>query len=186
MERRAAPKRSKQASSVVGSLTLVERGEVLGVLLSAHPELEGEAERVAGALLLSVSVEQIASEVESALVGIPVDALAARAGRVRGRGYVHETDAAWELLEEAIGPFRADLERRAALGVDEAATSVAVGIIAGLHRVREPEMGTVLAYAGDEAPPELAAGVLDLGARLGVVIPDDAPGKHWSSWTDRL
>lgn len=186
MERRSGPKRSKQSSSVVGSLTPVERGEVLKALLSAHPELEGEADRVAGALLLSVSVEQVASEVESALVGIPADALAARAGRVRGRGYVDETDAAWELLEEAIRPFRADLQRRAALRVDAAATSVAVGIIAGLHRVREPEMGTVLAYAGDEAPPEQASSVLDLAERLGVVIPDDAPGTHWPGWTDRL
>ena len=171
---------------MIGSLTLAERSEVLGLLLSAHPELQGEAERVAGALLLSVSVEQIATEVESALVGIPLDAFAARAGRVRGRGYVHETDAAWELVEEAMGPFRSDLERRAALGVTEAAARVAVGIITGLHRVREPEMGTVLANAGDEAPPELAASILDLAATLGVVIPDDAPGKHWSSWTDRL
>ena len=176
----------RKASSVVESLIPIERSEVLGALLSAHSELQGEAERMASALLSTVSVEQIASEVESALVGIPVEALAARAGRVRGRGYVHETDAAWELLEEAMGPFRADLERRAALGVNEAATRVAVGIIAGLHRVRRPEMGTVLAYAGDEAPAELAASVLALGVTLGVVIPDDAPGEHWSSWTDRL
>jgi hypothetical protein len=45
-----------------------------------------------------------------------LDALGARVGRVRGRGYVHETDAAWELVEEAIEPFRSDIERRAALG----------------------------------------------------------------------
>ncbi len=60
-----------------------------------------------------------------------------------------------------------------------------MGITAGLHRVREPEMGTVLAYAGDEAPPEQASGVLDLVERLGVV-PDDALAKHWSTWADRL
>jgi len=159
---------------------------VLTTLLSAHPELLGEAERMAGALLSMVSVEQIACEVESALTGIPLDALAARAGRVPGRGYVHETEAAWELLEEAIGPFRADLQRRAALDVVEAAASVAVGIIAGLHRVREPELGTLLAYAGDDAVPALAASVLHFAASLGVVLPGDAPGEHWPSWTDLL
>jgi len=171
---------------VVGSLPPGERSEVLGVLLSAHPELQGEVERMASAMLLSVSVQQIASEVESALVGIPVDSLAARAGRVRGRGYVHESEAAWELLEEAVGPFRSDCERRAAPGVDKAATSEAVGIVVGLHRVREPEMGTVMAYASDDAAPELAVSVLDLSATLGVVIPDEAPGTYWSSWSDRL
>jgi len=186
MERRSGPAREKRALSVLGSLTPAERGEVLTTLLSTHPELLGEAERVAGALLSTVSVEQIACEVESALTGIPLDALAARAGRVPGRGYVHETDAAWELLEEAVGPFRADLRRRAALGFDDAATAVAVGIAAGLYRVREPEVGTVLAYAGDDAIPALAASVLHLAGTLGVVLPGDAPGGHWPSWTDLL
>lgn len=89
----------------------------------------------------------------------PSDALATRAGRVRGRGYVHETDAAWELVEEAIEPFRSDLERRAVRMASYAAASVAIGTIAGLYRAREPEMGTVLAYAGEDASSELAAEV---------------------------
>ena len=157
---------------------------MLATLLSTHPELVGEAERMAGALLSTVSVEQIACEVESALTGIPLEALAIRAGRLPGRGYVHEYDAAWELLEEGVGPFRADLRRRVALGLDDAATAVPVGIVGGLYRVREPEPGTVLAYAGDDALPELAASVLDLAATLGVVLPGDAPGEHWPGWTD--
>ena len=184
MERRSGPAREKRALSVLGSLTPVERGEVLTTLLSAHPELLSEAERMAGALLSTVSVEQIACEVESALTGIPLDALAVRAGRVPGRGYVPEYDAAWELLEEAIGPFRVDLQRRAELTVDQAATRVAIGIVGGLYRVREPELGTVLAYAGDDALPELAASVLHLAATLGVVLPGDVPGEYWPSWTD--
>ncbi len=184
MERRSGPAREKRASALLGSLTPVERSEVLTTLLSAHPELVGEAERLAGTLLLTVSVEQVACEVESALTGIPLDALAARAGRVPGQGYVHEFDAAWELLEETLEPFRADLQRRAALDVNEAATDMAVGIVAGLHRVRETEMGTVLAYAGEDAVLELAVGVLHLAATLGEVIPGDAPGEHWPTWSD--
>jgi len=74
--------------------------------------------------------------------------LAARAGRVPGRGYVHETDAAWELIEEVLAPFLADLERRITLDFLDAASTVAVGIVAGLYRVREPAPGSVLAYAG--------------------------------------
>lgn len=157
---------------------------MLTTLLSSRPELQSEAERIAGVLLSTVSVEQVACEVESALTGIPADALAARAGRVPGQGYVHEFEAAWELLEETLEPFRADLQRRAALDVNEAATDMAVGIVAGLHRVREAEMGTVLAYAREDAVLELAVGVLHLAATLGVVIPGDAPDEHWPSWTD--
>ncbi|WP_380164836.1 hypothetical protein [Jannaschia sp. R86511] len=173
-------------SPVLASLTVMERNEVLGVLLEAHPELQDEAERMAQALLSTTSVEQVAAEVEAALARIPVEALAVRAGRVHGRGYVHETEAAGELLEETREQFRADLERLACLNVKGAASHITVGIVAGLHRVRDPEVGTVPGYAGEDAAPELAASVLHLSATLRVVIPDDAPGEHWPSWADRL
>ncbi len=157
---------------------------MLDALVIDHPELKGDLERIAGELLSSVSIEQVAADVESALIGIPLDALASRAGRVPGGGYVHETDAAWELVEEVIAPFRSDLERRAALGHHDAATSMAIGIVAGLRRARDPEMGTVLAYAGDEATSELAAGVVALAAKVGVDIPDDAAEILWPCWDD--
>lgn len=157
---------------------------MLGALLVAHPELADEAEQAASELLSSTSSDDVAAEVGAALLWIPLDALAARTGRVPGRGYVHETDAAWELVEETIEPFRSDLERRAALGLPDAATLVAVGIVAGLYRAREPEMGTVLAYAGEDTPSELAAGVLDLAAKLKVAIPNDAADTYWPCWDD--
>jgi hypothetical protein len=103
---------------------------------------------------------------------------------VPGRGYVDETEAAWELVEESIEPFRSDLDRRAAVGLLDAAANLAVGIVAGLYRARDPEMGTVLAYAGEGAPAELAEGTLDRAAKLGVGVPDDAPGAHWPRWSD--
>jgi hypothetical protein len=169
---------------VLGSLTPAEYGEVLSALLVAHPELEGEAERIARERLSSISPAEVAADVESALAIIPLDDLAARAGRVRGRGYVHETDAAWELVEETMEPFRADLERRATLGLTDAATDVLVGIVAGLYRMREPEMGTVLAYAGEDTPDELASCVMSLAAKLGLTIPDDTEEAYWPEWAD--
>lgn len=158
---------------------------MLSELVIAHPEMEVEAETIARELLTSVSVEQVAAEAELALAGIPLDALASRAGRVQGRGYVDENEAAWELVEEAIEPFRSDLRRRAGLGLLDAAASVAVGIVAGLHQAREPEMGTVLTYAGEDAPSELAAGIADLAARLGLDIPEGAADVYWPTWSDR-
>ena len=169
---------------MLGSLTPVERGEVLEALVVAHPELEDEAEHLAGELLSSASIEQVMSDVETAMARIPLDTLAARAGRVRGRGYVDETEAAWELVEEAIEPFRSDLTRRAGLGHRDAAASLVIGIVAGLHHVREPEMGTVLAYAGEEAPSEIAEAVVDLAARLAVELPDADAETYWPSWVD--
>lgn len=168
----------------LASLTPGERGRVLDALVAAHPELEVEAERLASELLSSVSIDELAGEVEVALRGIPLEALAARSGRVRGRGYVHEGDAAWELDEEAIEPFRLDLERRASLGSADAAAMLAIGIVAGLYRVRELEMGTVLAYAGEDAPYEMARDVVELAARLGVEVTPDSADDHWPDWTE--
>ena len=182
MARSSAKQRSKPTA--LDSLTPGERGQVLDALMAERPELAAEAERIASEILSSVSVDQTTSDVVAALVGIPLDALGARAGRVRGRGYVHETEAAWELVEEALEPFRSDLRRRASLGLLHTAASLAVGLVAGLHLVREPEMGTVLANAGEDAPYELASDVLDLAAKVGVEIPEDPADEHWPNWAD--
>ncbi len=153
-------------------------------MLRKHPELGVEAEQIAVEVLSEASIEVTAAEVEAALVDIPLEALGARVGHVRGRGYVDETGAAWELVEGAIAPFRFDLERRGTLGYLEAATTLVVGIVAGMYRVREPDVGTVVAYAGDETMPELARGVVELAKSLGVTIPDDAGAARWPAWID--
>lgn len=153
-------------------------------MLVAHPELFHEAEALASELLSSPSVEQVASEVESALTGVPLEGLAARAGCVPGRGYVHETDAAWELIEEVLAPCLADPERRIALGSIDAAATVAVGLVAGLYQVRAPEPGSVLAYAGADATSMLATDVLDRAEVPGLVIFHEVAAMWWPEWDD--
>jgi hypothetical protein len=181
--RRSDPTTLERASSLE-ALTSSERSAVLAWLLREHPELVVDAERFAAEILSKPSVERVAADVESAVIGIELDALGARVGHDRGRGYVNETDAAWELIEEAIAPFQSDLERRATLGHLEAATKLVGGIVAGLYRLREPDMGTVVAYAGEEFAAELAGVVVELAERLGVTIPDDAGAAHWPAWID--
>jgi hypothetical protein len=88
------------------------------------------------------------------------------------------------MVEEAIEPFRSDLDRRAALGPLDAAESLAIGIVAGLYRARDPEMGTVLAYAGDDTLMDSATEIFDRAAKLGVTVPDDAAESHWPRWSD--
>jgi len=69
-------------------LTLDERGRVLDSLIAERPDPAAEAGRLAAELLGSTSIDQAASDVETALSGIPLDALDASVGPVRGRGYV--------------------------------------------------------------------------------------------------
>lgn len=163
-------------------LSAGERSIVLAAVLAAHPELVGEAETEAHRLLSATTVDDVATDVSSTLRLIPLEQLGARAGRVRGRGYLHKTDAAWEIVEEAIEPFLADMRRRASLGLAGPAAVVATGVVAGLYRVDPPEEGSVLAYAGPDVPGELADAVLDEAGRLGIDIDPKAPGRFWPRW----
>ena len=138
---------------------------ILVELLASHPELRSEAEEAARRLLDDASIDAIAESVAWALEELPLDALAMRSGRVRGRGYVHENEAAWELLEEGVEPF------------------LAAGIVAGLYRCREPEDGTVISYAGPDSLSELADQVVDEANKLGVELSPDVADQFWPDWS---
>ena len=168
--------------SALSALAGTEHQAVLAALLEAHPDLRDEAERAARELLDMVSINEVAASVACALEQFSLDDLGVRAGRTRGRGYVHETDAAWELVSETIEPFRADLTRRANIGLNAAAATLATGIIAGLYAVRHPADGTVLAYAGEDTPEQLAEEILHLATSLNIELPSHAH-KHWPQWT---
>ncbi len=159
-----------------------EHASVLAELLTLHPELRPEAEDAARRLLGDASIEAVAESVASALEELPLDALAMRSGRIRGRGYVHETEAAWEIVNDAVEPFVADLRRRASLGL-EAAVTIAAGIVAGLYRCREPADGTVVAYAGPDSLSELADEVMNEASKLGVVLSPDVADQFWPDWS---
>lgn len=163
-------------------LSGAEHASVLDELLTLHPDLRPVAEDAARRLLGDSSIEAVADSVARALEELPLDALATRSGRIRGRGYVHETEAAWEILNDAVEPFLGDLRRRASLGL-EAAGAIAAGIVAGLYRCRAPKDGTVVAYAGPDSLSEFADEVMDEANKLGIVLPPDVADRCWPDWS---
>ncbi len=94
------PQRRLPPTPALAALTRDERATVLA-LLASHPDLLTEAEQLALAVLGTDTIEGFADNVAWARGAIELKDLAARSGRVRGRGYVHENEAAWELLTEA-------------------------------------------------------------------------------------
>ncbi len=175
-------RRRSHTTTALEVLGGAERATVLAQLLAAHPDLRPEAEQLALAVLGTATIDGIASEVASALSAIELEDLAARSGRVRGRGYVQENEAAWDLLTETLDPFLADLRRRAALGLHDAATVLATGILAGLYQSRVAEDGTVLAYAGTDAISELADQALRDVLEVGAAIGSEVAERHWPDW----
>jgi hypothetical protein len=113
-------------------LTTDERGQLLGELLVAHPELAAKAERLAVARLATVDADEVAEDIEWTLREADADQLSYRAGRVPGRGYVHVNEAASEILQELLQPKFDDLARRVVLGLHDAARQMALGLLRGL------------------------------------------------------
>lgn len=98
--------------------------------------------------MTDVDTQAVADDVEQAVLGLDIDQLHARAGRTRW-GYVEPTDAAWELLGEAIDPFLAEMTRHIELAFEAAAIAQCAGIVLGLHRCRGKNSDEILGWAED-------------------------------------
>jgi hypothetical protein len=147
---------------------------VLTELLALHSELRRDAEHIALALLSDVEAGEVAESIEAELRAADLNQLASRAGRVRGRGYVHENEAAAEILEELLQPALDNLARRASLGLVDAAGRIGLGLLKGLSRCRDAvEIGTVLAYAGPDIIDDLTQEVELAMAKVNVCLPAD-------------
>ncbi|MEW6743709.1 MAG: hypothetical protein AB1486_13215 [Planctomycetota bacterium] len=146
MKRATSGKRKR--TSPIDKLEPVEAQEVLRSLLRSHPELIKEAKRIARSLIADTSFEAIAEEVQWNLEEPDLDDLNSRAGRHRW-GYVDPTDAAYEILREAIEPTIQEMRRQIELGLEREALETCKGLILGLYRVRARESDGCLAWAPD-------------------------------------
>ena len=158
---------------VLDRLTPEESARVLRALLGRHGELAAEAERLAAEVVADVDAESVAEAVMRAVLGVGFDQMRQRAGKKR-RGYVEPTEAAWELLGEAIEPVLRALERRIELGLKAAAIATAQGIVLGLYRCRGEHAERVLGWAVD-FPVETATHAIETLHR-------DSTARHGCVW----
>lgn len=152
---KAKASREVKRPTLLDKLQPGEAALVLRRLLAGHPELLPEAEEISRSTLGDVSFESIASEVEDSIRQFDLDDLNGRAGR-HSWGYTEPTEAAWELLEEAVEPFVEDMKRHLGLGLDEEAFEICKGIVLGLYQCRDASEDEFLGWAPDF--PDEAAG----------------------------
>ena len=133
---------------MLGRLTDHESATILRALLQRHDSLLPEAEKLAGELVSVASSDDVTDSVLDALTSVDLDDLNDRAGATRW-GYVEPTEAAWELLEEAVENFTSELKRRAELGSSDAAVMMCRGIVAGLYKAKDVPSDGALGWAPD-------------------------------------
>jgi hypothetical protein len=183
--RRDRPPSRSRKRSALAELGSTEKAAVLDELLRSRPELRTEAERVAREYLIDTDVERVAEAVAWELQHLSSDELVGRAGKHRW-GYVEPTEAAWELLEEAVGTFDRELERLIKLDMIGPAVDTALGAIGGLYRCRGCEDGDVLLSWAPDFPLEHAGWVVDNLAKAGIEPPADLIADLAPEWADRL
>ena len=171
---------------------------VLRQLLVAHPEFVSETEEIARSLLREETYAAIADEIEEAIQALDLDVLNARAGAHK-LGYVEPSEAAWEILEEAVEPFVADIERRITLGLEDAALQLCQGVVLGLYRAERGKRGELAQWAPDFFT-EAAGGAINvwiIGSRTGTTAGGVAPrnrarfphefvGRFLPEWQDMI
>jgi len=160
-------------SSPVGSLSGEELLQVVRQLLRRHPELRPEVEEIARRLLGHVNVDEVAAQVLRSLTGLRVESIAERTG-FDGVGHLPASEAAYELLEEAVEPYLDDMARQHRQGLKDAAARTCLGIIEGLNRYEREahEFGTQV----PDGPGDLARTVLDEWTK---------GGRSRARWRDR-
>jgi hypothetical protein len=144
----SSAERPPKKTPVLDRLEPKEAGAVLRRLLAAHPNLGTEAEQIAKSLLGESSLAVVADDVEDAIRSLHLDDLEGRAGR-HSWGYTEPSEAAWELLEEAVNPFLEDMKRRMDLGLEAETLEVCKGILLGLYSARDEKADTVIGWAPD-------------------------------------
>ena len=152
-------KTATRKASVLENLKDEEARSVLGLLLAAHPELRKEAETIARSYLGELTFEEVADAVEEAVSALDIQDLNGRAGK-HAWGYVEPTEAAWEILGEAVEPFVADIRRRIELGLEADALEICKGVVLGLHRVEHDNKGELVEWAPD-FPAEAAGDAIE-------------------------
>jgi hypothetical protein len=158
---------------------------VLEELLRSRPELRAEAERVAREQLARADLEAVAEQVESELWSLSIDELNGRAGRQPG-GYVDPTEAAWELLGEAVAAHDRELARLIELGMIAAALDTALGLIAGLYRCQGCENHELLLSWDPDFPIEHACSVVGDLAKAGIDVPRELLAELAPEWAASL
>ena len=155
----ACKRKAKDNPEILRSITGSDALLILNALAQQDEEIRKTIEKTAQEILSTVDADEIATEVKMELEFLQVEDVWDRAGATRD-GYVDPGDAAWEMFEEALRPFREEVGKYKKLSMLKEARFYCQGILKGIYEFDKHSTTQYKEWAVD-APGEYFAYILD-------------------------
>ncbi len=140
----------KDPREIIGQLSPDDALAVLHILADGDPELAARIAEIALARLGNVDADEIAACVYDGLEWLQVEEVWDRAGQKRD-GYIETSEAAYQMVEEVLEPFLADLKKYQQLGMTVEARQMCTGLLAGLYEFEHESKSKFKEWAPDAA-----------------------------------
>jgi hypothetical protein len=163
--------------AALDALRTPEQAQVLATLLRSHPELTAEAEWAATTLLSAPSRDEVSSALRKTLTGYEFEDMDAEDVSV-----CDPEDACAYLVDKALEPYLAEIQRRADLGLINAAHGIASGVLTSLHGLRVYEHNNEHVLGGAGRLADYGRRVTALLDDLDIPLPQDILTESCPTW----
>jgi hypothetical protein len=118
---------------IIAQLSSDDALAILQVLARKDETLAAHIAEIALARLGDIDLEEVAFDLYEELNALEVEDVWDRAGRTR-HGYVEPIEVAGEMVGIVIAPYLEELQKCQALGMDEQANRMCMGLLLGLYK----------------------------------------------------
>jgi hypothetical protein len=177
------PQKTTTLESISGSDALA----IIKILSDRNPKLAHEIDAIARELLSHVNIDDVAANVQMELEYLDVEDVWNKSGATSS-GYVDPGDAAWEMFEEALEPFRREMDKYKQLSMLKEAELTCQGILKGIY-LFDQESATEYKNWAIDAPGEYFGMILGDWKKLFAGQPGLSNMKafletHCTNWAD--
>ncbi|WP_243290945.1 hypothetical protein [Bacillus sp. FJAT-47783] len=137
-------------ASLLSMLTEEESKRLLLIISEKDRDLAKSLEEEVRKYLLKVNVDKVETDVYQALTKLEIEDIYNRCGPRRYK-YVEPVEAAYEVIEETLEPFAAQMQRFKALNMLEEFKLFGIGLLKGIQTFTNDSSTEFIEYAPDDA-----------------------------------
>jgi len=141
-------KMKNQKQFLFDTLDAQDASQILKILYAEDSKIAARIEKIANEYLSGVDVEEIAENVYADLDDLQVEDLWDRSGPHHD-GYSEPGEMAYEMVEEVLEPYLADMKKYQKLDKPKEAKLYCMGILKGIGRYEKESKSQFKEWAGD-------------------------------------